>query len=219
MIAITFALPAESSDLLRSVGKDEIATLHTGVGGKAAAAKIDKFLSVERPKLLISSGFAGGLHDQLQVGDLIFAENYSDRRLLDRAAELLANHGTQRAKLFSASAIADSAEDRTALREKHNADAVDMETEVIAAACIARGIPMLSLRAITDTPRQPLPVPPEVLFDLERQRTSFVRLAGYCISHPAAIRRLMRFSNNVALARAELASALRTLLREQRLLY
>lgn len=218
MIAITFALPTESSDLVRSIDKSQVAIVHTGVGPQMAARKIDSFLDANRPDFVISSGFAGSLHDDLGVGDLILAQNYSDKELLGRAEELLLAHNARRAKLFTANAIADSVRERTEIRQTHGADAIDMESEVIATACSGRGIGMISLRVITDTPRDPLPAPPAVLFDIERQRTSFVRLLGYCAAHPKTIPRLMRFSRNINMARAELTSALLTLLREQHLL-
>ena len=76
MIAITFALPAESSDLTRRVQQDKIGNVdveifHTGVGRQAAHNNIDALLSGRRPELLISSGLAGGVLESLRVGDLI----------------------------------------------------------------------------------------------------------------------------------------------------
>ena len=221
-IAITFALPTESSDFARWLSSAEdhkVTILHTGVGPKVAANKIGGFLDTTRPSFVISSGFAGALHDGFAVGDLILGCNFSDEGLLTRAVELLSNRSARSARLLSTSRIADSATERNRLRQEHGADAVDMETEAIAAACAERRIGMLSLRIITDTPRKPLPAPPAVLFDLERQRTSLIRLMGYALSHPRTIPQLMRFAQTVNAARAELTSALVALLREQHLLF
>src|SRR5207248_10246010 len=91
--------------------------------------------------------------------------------------------------------------------------AVDMETEFIAAACAAHQVPMLSLRVMSDTPAEPLPAPPEVLFDLEKQKTNFARLALYVVTHPGALKRLVAFRQQVALARRSLAETLDKLLR------
>ena len=219
MIAITFALSPESSDLARSIDKTQATIFHTGVGPKIAAARIEKFLGDNRPEFVISSGFAGSLHDDLGVGDLILANNYSDPQLGRRARELLEGHNVQTAKLFTSNAIADSAAERRRLRKENSADAIDMETEVIARACAAHGIEMISLRVITDTPREPLPAPPAVLFDIGSQRTKIIRLLLYCVSHPATIPRLSRFAQTIKMARAELTSALLTLLRERHLLF
>src|SRR5438045_310786 len=99
MIAVTFALPAESSDFLRRVGsKSSVVTgngqvifgkvagrdtsmCYTGVGRTQCRSRVEHFLAFVRPNLLISSGFAGSLSDKLQVGDVILAENFSDPEL------------------------------------------------------------------------------------------------------------------------------------------
>jgi hypothetical protein len=83
-----------------------------------------------------------------------------------------------------------------------------METEIIAAECAARGIPLLSLRTISDTPARPLPAPPDVLFDLQRQRTNFPGLFIYVLRHPMVAPRLIGFARQVSRARQNLTDAL-----------
>ena len=51
------------------------------------------------------------------------------------------------------------------------------------------------------------------MFDLEKQRTNFGRLALYLVTHPGAVVRLNAFRQRVALARQSLTSALDKLLR------
>ena len=86
------------------------------------------------------------------------------------------------------------------------------ETEIIANACLARGIPLLSLRVISDTSTESLPAPPNVLFDVNDQKTNFVKLSLYLLMHPRANRRLFRFARQIRLARENLADSLITLL-------
>jgi hypothetical protein len=88
-----------------------------------------------------------------------------------------------------------------------------METECIAAVCAAHQLPMLSLRVISDTPAEPLPAPPHVLFDLEKQKTSFLRLGFYLATHPSAVNRLNLFRQRIGVARHSLTHALEKLLR------
>ena len=76
---------------------------------------------------------------------------------------------------------------------------------------------MLALRAITDTPAFPFPAPPDVLFDVEKQRTVAPRLAFYLVTHPLAIMRLVSFARRVSAARAALAATLDLLLRSESL--
>ena len=218
MIAITFALPAESSDLARLVrdGKidnREVAIFHTGVGRESAQRTIDQFLGAQTPQLLISSGFAGAVRDDLDVGDLILAENFSDRQFLSRATEILASRQPRVVKLFTSTTMVESSEQRNEIARDHGGDAVDMETEAIAQVCRRRGIPMLSLRAISDSPHQPFPAPANVLFDVGQQRTDPQKLLAHLLKHPIAIRRLLRFARQIKAVRSELTSAIVMLLR------
>jgi len=232
MIAITFALPTESSRFLpRIQEKNEIRragfttirgrleghaveVLHTGVGEKICQSRIQHFLREDGFQSLISSGFAGAVREDLRVTDLILAKNYSDAQLFTMAQRTLRGRALQAVKLFTSPTIIDSPEQRNVIAQANAAEVVDMETAVIARACAVQGIPMLSLRAISDSPAEPLPAPPPVLFDLERQRTDAGKLAFYLMRHPSAIARLIRFANKIERARENLADALITLLRE-----
>ena len=230
MIAMSFALPAESSgliDLLQDqqsvaigpakvvqgkIGERAVAIMHTGVGRKSCENRIDKFLCQTRPKIFIGAGFAGAVREGLEIGELVLAENFSDSRLLSDARKILRRQNVQAIKLFTATTIVDSIDERNRIAREHGADAVEMETEYIAAACAAHAIPMLSLRAISDSPREPFPAPPNVLFNVERQKTDGVRLAFYLLTHPSAIGRLSRFAGQVAQARNTLAQGLAALI-------
>jgi Phosphorylase superfamily len=111
-------------------------------------------------------------------------------------------------------ALIDSNEERERIARESGASAVDMETEFIARACAAHGIPLLSLRVITDTPTQPFPAPASVLFDVQKQRTRIAVLAKFLLAHPRRISRLVQFSKRIARARNVLANALVEIVRE-----
>ncbi len=211
MIAVTFALPSESRGFLRLLGnqKRRVVVLHTGVGEKSCRERIVPFLEAQPLDLLISSGFAGGVDPSLGVGDLLLADNFSNPEPLARADGILV---ARVARLVTADRVIESAADRRRLAQEKGAVAVDMETEWIAQACAAKKVPMLSLRAISDTADAPFPAPPSVLFDLARQRTDPRRLSGYLLKNPAAVVRLIRFARQVGVARASLAAALYELL-------
>jgi nucleoside phosphorylase len=217
VIAITFALTAESSGIVRLIREDKIDNhqvliLHTGVGRKSVEPKIDNFLRAQRPTVLISSGFAGSLRDELRVGDLILAANFSEPGLLGRARRVLP--GARTVTLRTSDSVADANVDRDQIAQTSGADAADMETEVIAAACAAHSVPLLSLRAISDSPTEPFPAPPNVLFDIERQRTNGVKLALHLLTHPHNIPRLLAFARGIARARENLTAALRSVVAE-----
>src|SRR5262249_2801602 len=94
------------------------------------------------------------------------------------------------------------------------AAAVDMETEFIAQACATHGIPLLSLRVITDTPVQAFPAPPDILFDIAKQRTGLAKLTRFFLTHPNRVPHLVQFARRIGRAKKILASALVTIVRE-----
>jgi adenosylhomocysteine nucleosidase len=228
MIAITLALPAESSDLrhqlrearehgslvVGELNNRAVAILHTGVGARDCNERVETLLHKERPQLVISSGFAGAVTDNLQVGNLILAENFSDPRLLASAERILIERKPRLVKLFTSTSIVDSVDERNEIARASGAAAVDMETGSIVGVCNAHGVPVLSLRVISDTPAQPFPAPPDVLFDIERQRTNLGRIIAYLLRHPGSIPKLTRFSKQIARAREALTNAVVMLVKE-----
>ena len=147
-IAVTFALPAESSQFLRRVRNKfradrngirttrgtiddrAIEVLHTGVGEKICRERIGKFLRDQQFELLISSGFAGALNDQLQVNHLVLAENFSTVDL-KQAQSSLSGLSVRRADTLTLPALIHSSEERERIARESGAAAVDMETEFI----------------------------------------------------------------------------------------
>jgi nucleoside phosphorylase len=230
MIAVTFALPAESSEFLSrlrnksrtdrngirtirgNIDDREIEVLHTGIGEKVCRQRLGKFLEDQQFDLLIGSGFAGALNDELQIGDLLLAKNFSTIDLNERCS--FSGLPIHTADLLTASALIDSSEQRNNVARASGAAAVDMETEFIARACAAHGVPLLSLRVITDTPRKPFPAPPNVLFDIQQQRTDVLRFAAFFMAHPRRIAQLIQFATRIARARTALADALVKVLRD-----
>ena len=226
MTVVTFALPAESSAfirLLKDIRRDgailrgtledrtsQVCILHTGVGMSKCAERIGNFLRHEKPQLLIASGFCGGTTDELRPGDLVIAENASEPTLLTKARATLPN--ARIGKIHSADRIIDPAADRYAIGREHGAVAVDMETETVARLCAAASIPMLALRVVSDSPAAPFPAPPNVLFDIEKQRTDFSQLLSYIARNPASAVRLAQFSKQIARAKTKLADALAAVL-------
>src|SRR5262249_18317213 len=222
MIGITFALPSESSGLVRrlqqvqkrdnlisgKIDNRDVTILNTGVGAKNCNARLEVLLHKMRPRLVISSGFAGAVADELSVGNLILAENFSDPKLLATAAQILSVENSHRVKLFTSTSIVDSVAERNEIARASGAAAVDMETGAVAAVCHQPGFPLLPLRAISDSAREPFPMPPSVLFDIERQRASYCRLISYLLRHPGSISGMVRFARQTSTTRDVLTDAI-----------
>jgi len=225
MIAVTFALPAESSDFLRHLRNQSrtdrsgirtirstiedraVEVFHTGVGEKVCRQRVAEFLQDQQFDLLISTGFAGALSDELKVGDLLLAKNFSTIDLNERGSSF-SSSPIRIADLLTVRALIDSNDERNKIARTSGAAAVDMETEFIARACAEHGIPLLSLRVITDTPSEPFPAPPNVLFDIEQQQTRFLTVATFFIARPNRVPQLIQFARRIARVRKILASAL-----------
>jgi adenosylhomocysteine nucleosidase len=222
-LAVTFALPSESAEFLRqlgnksrvkkngisivrgTIGHRSIEVIHTGVGEDICKKRIEKFLENQQFDFLISAGFAGSLNHQLQVNDLVAAKNFSTADLKHAS---VSNVSIYAGNMLTVRALIDSGEERERIGRESGASAVDMETEFIGRACADRGIPLLALRVITDTPSQPFPAPPSVLFDVQQQRTHLGAFAKFFITHPGRIPGLVQFARRIARARKTLASAL-----------
>lgn len=231
MIAVTFALPAESSEFLRRlndksqvarngikticgrIGDRELQVLHTGVGKKSARKRLARFLQDQRFECLLSTGFAGALSDDLAVGDLLVAKNFSTLKL-NATRSSSSDRRIFMANLVTLSAMVDSTDERNRVARTTGAAAVDMETECIAQACAQHGIPLLSLRVITDSPSAAFPAPPKILFDIERQRTRALKFATFFLARPNRIPKLIQFAKRISSARKTLADALATVVRE-----
>ena len=221
MIAVTFALPAESSEFLRRLRdkshteRDGVRTIrgkiedraievhHTGVGEKVCRQRLGKFLQNQQFDCLISAGFAGALDNDLKIGDLLLAENFSTVHESETRASLSGLH-IHIANLLTVPALIDSPEERNKLALASGAVAADMETEFIARACATCGIPLLSR----------LPAPANVLFDIERQQTRILKLAAHLLAHPSRVPRLAHFASRIAHARKILADALVAVVRK-----
>jgi len=231
MIAITFALPAESSDFVRLLERPSrnsregvenirgqlhgklIDVIHTGVGKMVCRERMEVMLRRERFEYLISTGFAGALEKDLRVGHLLVADNYSTAKLLSSPQLELGDEKTFLGRLATVPRMIESIGQRESINKRTGAAAVDMETETIAELCAAHDLPMLSVRAISDTAVEPFPAPAHVLFDLAKQKTDFVRLGSYLLTHPGAFGRLNAFRHRIGVARKALTEALDKILR------
>ena len=228
MIGITFALASESSNLVRrlesrqrtddlvfgKIGSHDVAIVHTGVGAKHCNERLELLIHKARPRFAIAAGFAGAVTDELRVGNLILAQNFSDGGLLAKAEQVLSRHNPRRAKLFTSASIVESIEQRNDIARASGATAVDMESGAIANVCNAHGVPLLSLRVISDSPSEPFPAPMSILFDVEKQKTDLGKLFGHIVAYPPRLIHLMHFFTRVREARRTLADAIVALVTE-----
>jgi adenosylhomocysteine nucleosidase len=227
MIALTFALPDESRAFVKrlsairrtrhhglpvvcgKLGGGEIMVCHTGVGADSTRTAVDFLLNHHRPRMLVSSGFAGALQPGLEIGDLVIAGNFSAPALLDKARILFhPDAPVHFGALITRAAPAETVADKGSLARATGALAVDMETEWIARGCAEAGVEMIAMRGISDTATQPLPVPFARWFDVQKQKPRPGALLGHLARHPGLIPDFARFVRGVFFTKTVLAEYL-----------
>lgn len=227
MICVTFALPEESGDLRRALAHRrylergrlpviagfrndiEVVVGHTGIGFDSCRLHTEKLLVHAPPRILISSGFAGGLDPGVRTNDVVLSESFSDPELLKNARTSL--RGDRRVFVGSTASkplLFETAEDKRALAQQTRALAVDMETAVIAELCRDDAIPMLSMRGISDSVRTSLPIPFTVWFDMVHQKPRPFPLMMHLLRNPHAISPFTHFVRQLRNTRAHLTRCL-----------
>lgn len=229
MILITFALPEESADFRRTLAnlqriqtgplpvyqstESKVVVAHTGIGPDSVRRIIPPLLDKIRPSLVISSGYAGGLHPDLPHGALLVSRNFLRGRQ-ELFQMLVQDHHWHEVDLHSADTPAATPAAKRELTMRTGADAVDMESGLLFE--ISSPLPFMVLRAVSDTARAEIPVPLEVVFDLERQRPRPFGLLAHLGRHPGRLPAFIRFVRGLKTPRRALADGLQHLLAAER---
>jgi adenosylhomocysteine nucleosidase len=199
---ICFALKEEAAPFRKiAAGKTGITILHTGIGRQNAEKSLREFLATHSPKLVLTCGFAGGLNPDLKLGEIIFET--SDETL---RAKLL-GAGAKPLKIFCAERIATTIAEKKKLRVETGADAIEMESAAIHAVCRERGIPCATVRVISDTASEDLPLDFNALSKPDKN-LDFVKLFLAIAKSPGKIGALMRLQKKTKFAAEQLADVL-----------
>jgi adenosylhomocysteine nucleosidase len=210
MIAIAFALEYESASFrARHDPRLRVGVWLLGEMGVGAAASLAKKLDDSAPALLISAGFAGGLQPGLKVGTLVLGENHSDPHIVSK---LSLDQGWHVGGVSTAEAILERAKDKRFLGMRTGCLAGDLETAHLANVCFERGIPMLSVRCISDAMEDELPVPANTLLNPKTGRPDPIALFRYLISHPSSVAGFNKLLKNSKTAQDRLAKGLEEIL-------
>lgn len=169
---------------------------------------------IYRPRLLISAGFSGALHDDLRVGDLVLGTEVvaeSGERWPTTATQPgLQQVHCRNGALLTVGRFVTRPDEKRALAGRHGALAVDMESAVVAEMCQRQGVPFCCLRVISDDVHAPLS------HHLDRivvnGRVSPWALFKAVARSPRIIGDLWRLGKHTRLAADHLATALATLI-------
>jgi adenosylhomocysteine nucleosidase len=195
--------------------------LTSGMGLKRAEQAAHALIEAVSPQLLVSVGVAGAVKEDLEIGDVVASRNtcrldhglpgpFQPLALLSETAWQAAKKALQprRVRLYWGTAITTRGSQvvHTQPGEMEN-PFLEMETEGIARVAMRYGIPLLSLRAISDGPRAPNPFDLEVVMDEEynlRMRAIFKTI----LCHPQMIPQFLRMRRNTKIAAENAALAL-----------
>ncbi len=231
-ILVTFALEAEFAPWRRirefrrgtwgetdiytaEVGGAGIDVALTGVGRRQAALAVSRVLEAQREslKFCISSGVAGALRPEYEIGQVLAAASVSvglgpspADSLLEGSAPLLSFASELGATpvgcFFTAEHVIVRAEEKRRLGRQ--ADAVDMESFEILRKCAEYGIPAAAIRAVSDTVDEELPLDMNQILD-DRGQLSVPRVVGQVVLHPGSLPGLVNLGQRSRRAAESLA--------------
>jgi adenosylhomocysteine nucleosidase len=177
-LLVCFALKEEAAPF-RKMAAGRVAAaqaasiLIAGIGRKNAEKSVREFLATHSPELVLTCGFAGGLNPALKPGEVVFETSFRGSSRRESAQTGIGNQlepthvgcyekllaaGAKPAKFFCTDRIATTVAEKKKLRAETGADAVEMESGAIQAVCRERGIPCATVRVISDTAGEDLPL-------------------------------------------------------------
>jgi nucleoside phosphorylase len=179
------------------------------MGRENAETSLREAFKREKPELVLTCGFAGGLRPGLARGGVLYETKDEALKPALEAAGARAGHF-----LFS-SHVASTANEKRALWEKSKADAVEMESNAICAVCGEHGVPSATVRVVLDTVDEDLPLDFNRLMTAD-QKMSYGKLAMALARSPGKIGPLLRLQKQSTWAAERLASVLTAFLKSGR---
>lgn len=177
----------------------------TGMGRMNAAESLREAVAAVEPERVLTCGFAGGLNPALALGTVLFDHDFDAG-----VAEALAELGALPAKFHCSKRVAITAEEKRALWESTGADAVEMESSVIRNLCREWKIPSATIRVISDTAHDDLPLDFNALMTSD-DRIHYGKLAMAILASPRKIPQLIAFQRQTVTAARELGRVLKEL--------
>jgi len=115
-----------------------------GVGAQAARRATEAIVSLYRPALVQSVGFAGALDDTLPVGHVL-----EIRQVIDASDGSRTDTGSGSGVLVTFSSVAGQ-EQKAKLAKAYRAQAIDMEAASVAKGAEAHGLRFVAIKVISD---------------------------------------------------------------------
>jgi len=195
--------------------------LTSGMGRQRAERATRALIDAASPQLLVSVGVAGAVHADLEIGDVVVSRNTCqlDKGLtgpfqpLARLSEAAWQAAKQTLQPDGASLYHGTAVTTRGAQFIHQQPVqmenpiLEMETAGIGGVAAGRGIPLLSLRGISDGPRAPMPFNLETMLD-EQDNLRSGEIIKKLLGHPQMLPQLVRMGRNTRKAADNAALAL-----------
>jgi len=203
-ILICFALKEEAAPFRKiALGREGVSILIVGICRENAEKSIRQALAASKPELVLTCGFAGGLNPAIKLGDVVF--DIGDRS--SAIGKRLVASGAKAVKFFCADRIATTVSEKKQLWVETGADAVEMESAAIHAVCAERGIACATVRVISDTANEDLPLDFNSLAKADKS-LDFGKLAWAIARSPGKIGALVELQKKTSFAAKQLAAVL-----------
>ncbi len=203
MVLVCFAVKEEARPFQRACAeRADVRVLLTGMGRVNAENAIRAALRNEKPKLVLTCGFAGGLRPGLEAGAVLYDAN-GDKDL----EQHIETAGARKGRFAFSDRVATTASEKRALWEQTNADAVEMESHSVCAICREHRIPSAIVRVVLDTAEEDLPLDFNKLMTAD-YRMSYAKLMLALAKSPRSLAGLLRLREESAFAAQKLAAVL-----------
>ncbi|MDP9175292.1 MAG: hypothetical protein M3O30_15720 [Planctomycetota bacterium] len=201
LILTALTLEAKALEpLLKSAGQTQLAVI-----GMRGVRMSDQLILNHNPNGIILAGLAGGLDPMLKVGDVLVDESANGPW-----PKLPYQYGA----IHSSSKLISSPTAKAALFAQTGARAVDMESDIVRRCAAIAGLPLLTIRAISDAAEDE--ISPRLISCVdERGNPRPAALAAMLALHPSMIPSLIRLGKNTRVACARLTEAVGMLLKNR----
>jgi adenosylhomocysteine nucleosidase len=192
-----------------------VAVIVSGPGRKAARRAAEVLIAGHAPRVVVSSGFAGGLVDAVKRNEFVVASELVDsagaRVVVGVDAAFrgdAATVGVHVGRFVTVDEIVTTPEAKRALGEKHDAIAVDMESLAVAEVCAREGVRFAAVRIVSDAVGDALPAEVSNLIKQKSLAGRLGAVAGAMFNRPSSIKDIYKLKEDALIASDRLAKFL-----------
>ena len=204
MIGVFFALHFEAKDYKRISNSSDTGVFIIGKTGFHITDGLDKIIRKNNIQCIVLIGLAGGLKQSLSIGDVVVAKNYTSQRFFSCLD--IPNRSFGFAHLATVDRVLESRADKAIHGSLAGADCCDMETSHVWDLAQNLSLPMITIRAISDTWDTDLPVPGNILIDTRTGQPGAFKILRHLLTHPKCIPGFVRMLKQASCATRQLAN-------------